>query len=661
MKPEQPYDPRDFRQFLELVLGRAKMAQPLSQISQDLKGFVPGQLADLSPSTWYFLDSDVLPTKPQTNGTQMATKKPTAATLIAELQKQIKSLQDKFDNLDNRVDEVADQPTLDREDVETIAQEVINDDESLITDDKVNELIQEALTDDESGLVRKEDLVDRVVAILSDDTDADAAIETTIRDILRRDNKLDEMIQNLASEVLDENLADKLSMEELVDHLEDPESQISTVIRDKISAAVNAAKLGEGVHDTGHAQPTATRLDLINEIEQRKALADNLRSDIKALKDQITSVNKAAHDRMNALDGIDMRDRQNAELSHRNLAASLVQLTREAAPVSAFDALKKRVDEMSTKVGTAGNLTEIKDLKTRFDNLLERHEALVNTVGDKASTRTLNDKIREAKDYADTQRKGATEWTDALRLDVDRCLREQDGKNRVFDRSISDTKLAAEQALARGTDLQNAIRTRDAQYAKLVEQVSIMNLNLENLKDAHNRNMVEIEDRFTVVGDKLFPKEEETKVEPMNLKAEASSAGYRIAVKQVTKTIQAPLVARFAVIDPEHTEILKLLARSELGRAAIAATLSVGVDYAGQKVPAQYAEVASRFAKECRVSAMADTADFALDILMEPLRKVICDTITKSAPQGVNTDVLEEPKVEEVVVMAAEPAQACAA
>jgi len=94
MKPEQPYDPRDFRQFLELVLGRAKMAQPLSQISQDLKGFVPGQLADRSPSTWYFLDSDVLPTKPQTNGTQMATKKPTAATLIAELQKQIATYAD---------------------------------------------------------------------------------------------------------------------------------------------------------------------------------------------------------------------------------------------------------------------------------------------------------------------------------------------------------------------------------------------------------------------------------------------------------------------------------------------------------------------------------------------------------------------------------------
>ena len=647
MKPEQPYNPRDFRQFLEAFLGRAKMAQPLNM---------------------YFLDSDVLPTKPQTNGTQMATtKKPTAATLIAELQKQIKSLQDKFETLDTTVDEMAEEGTLDREDVAAIAQEVINDDDSLITEDKVNELIQEALTDDENGLLREENLTDKVIEILADNTDADAAIENTVRDILRRDNKIDEMIRNLASEVLDENLADKLndmgvpSMEEIAEALKDPESQISTVIRDKISAAVSSAKLGEGVHDTGHAQPTAARQELIDEVEQRKALADNLRSDIKALKAQIDSVNKAAHDRMNALDGIDLRDRRNAEVAINNLSSGLDRLTREAASASALSDLRKRVDEMPTKVGAPGNVTEIKDLKTRFDNLEARHEGLVSNVGDKFSARTLNDKIREVKDYADTQRKLGNEYTDNLRRDVVNDLSAQSRRNIEYERDIRSTKLTAEQALTRGTDLQSAIKTRDAQYAKLVEQVAIMSLNLESLKNAHNKNMVEIEDRFNVVGDKLFPKEEETKVEPMNLKAEASSAGYRIAVKQVTKTIQAPLVARFAVIDPEHTEILKLLARSELGRAAIAATLSVGVDYAGQKVPPQYAEVASKFAKECRVSAMADTADFAMDILMEPLRKVICDTITKSAPQGVNTDVLEEPKVEEVVVMAAEPAQACAA
>jgi hypothetical protein len=137
----------------------------------------------------------------------------------------------------------------------------------------------------------------------------------------------------------------------------------------------------------------------------------------------------------------------------------------------------------------------------------------------------------------------------------------------------------------------------------------------------------------------------------MDLKAEAGAAGYRIAVKQITKLVHEPLVGRFCQMSPGDAEMMKLLARSELGRAMLGGVMSVGVDYAGQKLPANYAAVAKELSKEFRVSAMADTADFAMDIVMEPLRQVICDAILKKKV-GVSADVLQEASsVEEVITV----------
>jgi hypothetical protein len=137
----------------------------------------------------------------------------------------------------------------------------------------------------------------------------------------------------------------------------------------------------------------------------------------------------------------------------------------------------------------------------------------------------------------------------------------------------------------------------------------------------------------------------------MDLKAEAGAAGYRIAVKQITKLVHEPLVGRFCQMSPGDAEMMKLLARSELGRAMLGGVMSVGVDYAGQKLPANYATVAKELSKEFRVSAMADTADFAMDIVMEPLRQVICDAILKEKVR-ISADVLQEAAgVEEVITV----------
>lgn len=342
-------------------------------------------------------------------------------------------------------------------------------------------------------------------------------------------------------------------------------------------------------------------------------LKDYLKADVvdQKIDDSVNRARSIAAERMDRIDQVNMRHTED---------------TRR---------LNNRVVELETNARTlrdqAANQPDVSGIKRKLDNV---EQSLLSLTGGVATQSQLDDAIQKQKRHTDTQVRDLSSTISDLRhavmSDYAR-LRDRDDRQDALQREL-----------------------RGAVTAELLSITSTLNdqkANLTALEARFRSDLAALEARLVAPAPVVAT--------PMDLKSEASAAGYRIAVKQVTKTIQAPLVARFAVIDPNHTEILKLLARSELGRAAIAATISVGIDYAGQKVPAQYGAMAGKLAQECRVSAMADTADFALDILMEPLRQVICDTITKRAPQGVNAEVLEEPKAEEVVVMA-EAAQACA-
>mgnify|MGYP002132199277 FL=1 len=342
-------------------------------------------------------------------------------------------------------------------------------------------------------------------------------------------------------------------------------------------------------------------------------LKDYLKAEVvdQKINDSVNRARTAAAERMDRIDQVNMRHTED---------------TRR---------LNNRVVELETNAKTLRDQaaqTDVFGIKRKLDNV---EQSLMTLTGIATTQSQLDAAITKQKKYADDKVKSVETQINELRQGVIADW------GRLHQR---DDRLEVQQR-----ELRQSTSAELLSYARALSN--------------HKSDLVEMEKKLrsdiAALEARLAAPEAAVQAAPTDLKSEASAAGYRIAVKQVTKTIQAPLVARFAQLDPDHTEILKLLARSELGRAAIAATLSVGIDYAGQKVPVQYSAMAGKLAQECRVSAMADTADFAVDILMEPLRQVICDTITKRAPQGVNAEVLVEPKVEEVVIVA-EAAQACA-
>lgn len=113
------------------------------------------------------------------------------------------------------------------------------------------------------------------------------------------------------------------------------------------------------------------------------------------------------------------------------------------------------------------------------------------------------------------------------------------------------------------------------------------------------------------------------------LKEDTQDAAYRLAARQLTKTVKAPLVAAIArSIDPNDPGLSdKLVAffGTELGEAFLKGFLSVGVGF----VPAKIGdEKVKNLSRELRVSAGAEVGDFLADLLMTPLRSVISDFIS---------------------------------
>jgi hypothetical protein len=133
-----------------------------------------------------------------------------------------------------------------------------------------------------------------------------------------------------------------------------------------------------------------------------------------------------------------------------------------------------------------------------------------------------------------------------------------------------------------------------------------------------------------------------------DLRSDVKDAGYRIAAKQITKTVHAPLVAAFCTASPEHASMIELFFRSDLGKAAMGASLSIGATLVGDKLEDSHAEVADRLSRELRVGAMAEAADFASDLLLGPLRASICAALSNPGIEKVRvvTEAVETEEAE---------------
>lgn len=600
--------------------------------------------------------------EPQGTPVTTSTKKPTAAQQIKALEEKIDKLSGELETLDEQVQNIDDpEEGMTPDEVREILNEELPDmDDYALKEDLPNmdeyvlkedlPCIDDIITKDN---LSDDDVRDAFAQLISNDCEVEKALESAMVDILCRENRLDNHIERAAHKVFEKEFSDvQIDSDEVVKLLKDPTSAISTAIRDKIVTAVNAAKLTTDGKPVDKAEIENVKRLLS---EHASSLGNEIaeRQNLKRYTDSVVSTARdIASQRMDRIDS--------------NLTGVRKDLTAE------IEVLRKAVVDLK-KSPTETTSAEITKLRADLD------------LENKNRIRQVDARVSEA-----------IEHTNTLRKDVDRCFREDrqrldkhileiEALNRVAQDATRDAKMAATRAndaitsvdaqRTSITDLKRTVTTisdvqkgqtkaiidlqdkQDATYREMFLKAELLRETLLQQIEVHNANMKTINAFMNEHQAKVEQVQAESKPVEMSLKSEASTAGYRIAVRQVTKLVHEPMVARFCQMDPTNASIIKLLASSELGRAALAATMSVGVDYAGQKMTGNYALVAGSFAKELRVSAMSDTADFALDIVMEPLRDVICKAIT-DRHTGISAEVLDAPVVQEVIMV--EQAQACA-
>ncbi len=108
-----------------------------------------------------------------------------------------------------------------------------------------------------------------------------------------------------------------------------------------------------------------------------------------------------------------------------------------------------------------------------------------------------------------------------------------------------------------------------------------------------------------------------------DVRSEISEAGYRIAAKQVTTMVHAPLAK--AISAHTDSEMAKLIIASDFGKAAIGGLLSASTEYfAGSRGLSEgHATTARELAKEFRVGAAATAGNLITSILVDQIKEVL--------------------------------------
>jgi len=130
---------------------------------------------------------------------------------------------------------------------------------------------------------------------------------------------------------------------------------------------------------------------------------------------------------------------------------------------------------------------------------------------------------------------------------------------------------------------------------------------------------------------------------PLGLLApDAADAAWRVAGAQLIKLTRAPLVAALARhLGPGDEALRARLAaflETELGTAVLTALVSAGLSaMPALPLPGVGAQAVPRLARELRVQAMADAADWTADLLAGPLREALATWISLAGTAPVAT------------------------
>lgn len=233
------------------------------------------------------------------------------------------------------------------------------------------------------------------------------------------------------------------------------------------------------------------------------------------------------------------------------------------------------------------------------------------------------------------------------------------------ERAVAGVQRRNEELNRRIGQLSDQYNEREAQLARKIDRLKAQNAEHELRLEAHEEGLDALEGADDADGNpresvfkRLEALERQLRGEAArrvddharnsNIKAEITDAGYRVAAKQVTKTIHAPLVAGFCEASPEQASIMELFFKSDLGKAAMGASLSIGATMVADQLEGTPAEVADRLSKELRIDAMAEAGTFLSDLLLGPLRASICEALKAPQTTGVRV-VVDDTHAEEAL------------
>lgn len=125
---------------------------------------------------------------------------------------------------------------------------------------------------------------------------------------------------------------------------------------------------------------------------------------------------------------------------------------------------------------------------------------------------------------------------------------------------------------------------------------------------------------------------------------EAVTAAYHVGASQLEKLVREPLVAALSRhLGPGDEALRGRIAAflgTEIGRAFLSAVLGLGLD--ALPVGMVATDKVAALAKTLRVRAMATAGDFAVDLLLAPVREVLCTQLAGlPEPTGVRVETVE--------------------
>lgn len=168
--------------------------------------------------------------------------------------------------------------------------------------------------------------------------------------------------------------------------------------------------------------------------------------------------------------------------------------------------------------------------------------------------------------------------------------------------------------------------TRLVTKTQLTKLLDAQNAAIQKLTEQLDKHVKAKEEREAAA----WRNEQEARCYAPDYTVEAKSAGYRIAARQVTALVHAPVSAAIAA----HTDadLAKLIMASDFGKAAVGGLLSAGAEYVAEAYDGLNFDrkaQGKQLAKELRINAAVVAGNLVTQVLVGEISTILKDAFTE--------------------------------